>query len=77
MTPATSTRERLAADVYSAHKFAFAPEGHPDRNTIAWDELHGTHKDRWQALTAWLLEPKTLRRLNGIAGREKRDANAS
>lgn len=77
MTPATSTRERLAADVHGAHRFAFAPEGHPDRNAHAWDTLAERHQDRWAALVAWLLEPATLKRLNGIAGREKREANAA
>ena len=77
MSPNATTREKLAADVHGAHRFAFAPEGQPGRNEHAWDTLPSMQHDRWLALVAWLLEPKTLRRLNGIAGREKRDANAS
>ena len=77
MSPHATAREKLAADLHGEHKHAFGGITHPERNVMAWDTLPSRQQDRWHALVDWLMEPATLKRINGIAGREKRDANGT
>ena len=75
-------RERLAMSLHGAHKFiaqgvphsASGWIGHPARDANAWDELKARDQERWLAVADFVMMETTRKRINGIAGREARDA---
>lgn len=67
-------REQLALSLHGVFKHIAGGPAHPQRDEWAWDELPSRMQERWMGVVDAILDDAMRARINGIAGREARDA---